>query len=219
MINLLLSTFSIVAMAETGAWTYENALTCLKSFSLVAGIKEQQVAFSRTNIGIAAGGYDNANGFFALAPVNAFFIPSAEGVKSGDGTTGESKMTIQFPAGESTPLKFFWRSDADGAVSFATANEFDRIVTVKEVPKEATETVLKSALGSLVQSCQEKWKGDPKGLSKAIEACEKTGLDFDIRADKGVDSTLRKEMARMKEKMKPSIFTKEYWLPKKEGAG
>lgn len=219
---ILIAVVAATSQAQSPTWTYPGAMKCLTAFTANLSAQETTIPFSNTSVGIVRARYKEQDGFFALTPKTVFFIPAAEGEKSAGETAGESKVTLQF-SGESAPppLKFFFKSDlqAGGLVHFATANEFDRKIPGQEVPPEAVEKLTNLAIAKALAHVATRVKTHTAQVRKAIETCETAQLDFRVTGAKGDDSTLRAEMLKVKNKVMPSVFSKEYWLPKKEGAG
>lgn len=222
MTQLALALMIIPALANPPSWTYEGALKCIHAFSAVVPADKVPVPFSKTEtpIGILRGGYKDKNGFFLLAPHAPYFISQEESAKSAAVGTDESKITVTFPGEVSNPIKFFYKtSDPSSGIHFTEPNEFDRKVAAQEAPPESTQGVLNEALRKLWPEVRNQTKPKPVQVREALARCEEADFQVKLPNAKGMESTLRDEMAKAKKLVQPSIFSKEYWLPKKDGAG
>lgn len=210
------------ASASSPSWTYEGALKCIHAFTEVVPADKAPVPFSKgaTPIGIIRGGYKDKNGFFLLTEKAPYFIAQEESAKSAGEGGDESKITVTFPADVSHPIKFFYKtSDPSSGIHFTEPNEFDRKVAAQEAAPESAKGVLNEALRKLWPEVRNQAKPKPVQVRQALAHCEETDFQMSLPNAKGIESTLRDEMAKTKKLVQPSVFSKEYWLPKKDGAG
>ncbi len=222
--NLFLLTLVFVPAlaAEDAQWTYKGAINCLKALHAEIKPADSMIAFDKYKVGVMRAARGGEDGFMAFTEKSAFFVPFGELSQSGDGSTGESKVTIVAPAKEFAPIKFFFKSGSPkstGQISFTLPNEFDRPVTTTPVPDEHAKGPLNLAIDTAFKAASPQVKTNPVRFGKALDVCGKTDLDFKLTAETGIESTLKIEMQRAKDKMRPGIFSKDRWLPKKDGAG
>ncbi len=218
-INMMFFLFAFLTVpAQADNWSYDGAMRCLGALTSTGPAAQAPIPFNRDAIGIARGIHEQADGFFILTAKAVFFVPAAEGAKSAG--SDESKITVRVPGVTGSPIKFFFKgaTSGDRRVNFAIANEFDRQVEGQPVETTLVQGILNRAIGKAFTAATAQAKTQPSALHKAIETCEGTQVDFALAGAKG-DSTLRDEMQKWKAKVQPSVFSKEYWLRKKEGAG
>lgn len=206
-------------ISTANAWTFKGGVECLQALHSEIKPVESMVAFDRSKMGVLPCSHDGQNGFVAITSKGPFFVAMGELEKSGDGTSGEKKVTVAFPNKEFSPIKFFYKQTKSGAgqISFAMPNEFDRPATAVAVPDQTAEPALNLATGMAFQAALPKVKTKSRTLAKALEVCAKSNADFKVPNDRGIESTFQVEIKAAQEKLKPGIFEKDRWFPGKGG--
>lgn len=208
--QLMFWTVSFSALAQGVSSKYTGSLNCLKNLHERIQPTESRVAFTPAGVAIVKGG-SAESGYYALTPKGAFFVAESEMAVSTDSTSGDHKITIVVPG--QSPIKFFTKTNTDtGGIYISAANEFDRQVYTSAVEEDQVRLPLQLAIETAFRAGLPQVQKKSKTFGNALQTCAQSGVDFKMLNDKGIDSTFQSEIAKAQEKMKPGMFTKEYWL-------
>lgn len=207
---------AIAPSISWAAWNYTSAYTCLKALSTDIGTPEAPIVFNRTGTAVFTGSNKGATGLFILTPKGAHFVANEEMTRSADST--QSKIAVVVESSEPKSFKIFFNPSATNPnqkITLGSSNEFDRHVELSEIVDDSIRTSINTTMGATLLRARTFIDTNPKILKTPLELCEQAYLDFSVNMGNGTESTFRAELKKMQNRIKPSVFSVEYWFPNK----
>lgn len=220
MLKLLFSIallFSLSAVAEE-ANVYKAAHKCLHVLSQEHTPADKAVFFNESGLAVAHNHFNGREGFTVYNSDSVFFVSVEELSKSATGADSDAKMTVRLGDLNAPLIKFYFKSGTENRgdqISFGKPNEFDRIVAGQVLPLESALGSTQNAIDRAFQGSEILVKSNPQKLKRILAACGQSELDFKFMTPRG-ETTFQAEIKRLQDKLRPGVFTKEYWFPPKD---
>lgn len=198
---------------------YEGAHACLRTLTTEYKSPFAAVFLNPKGVAIAHNNFGGRDGFIIMAPKSAFFIERGEVSKSAEGSGSDEKLTVRFGDSSEDPIKFYFKAGATNEsdqITFGAANEFDRVVAAEPLPISSAKETLQVAIDRSFRGAEGLAQNQKAKLKKILKSCQTAGLDFKLVTPQG-ESTFQAEIHRLQDKMKPGMFSKEYWFGAKDG--